>query len=148
MGSSQRRSHGAYAEETRASPPRDRIKSRGTFSRIPYAWPVKPKMFGCGRTPTQPSEHDTAAPFALTPPEHQRSRINTRPVRQVQVPSLAAATCGMREEIRAATLSRPATSTDDARKLLTEKLSHSIMEHREELIGGSPGNRQHWRRNR
>ncbi|KAH7961455.1 hypothetical protein HPB52_009075 [Rhipicephalus sanguineus] len=27
-----------------------------------------------------------------------------------------------------------ATSTDDARKLLTEKLSHSIMENREELL--------------
>ncbi|KAH7975366.1 uncharacterized protein LOC119406896 [Rhipicephalus sanguineus] len=36
--------------------------------------------------------------------------------------------------IQAATLSKPATSTDDAKKLLTEKLSHSIMEHREELL--------------
>ncbi|KAL1438769.1 hypothetical protein MTO96_047698 [Rhipicephalus appendiculatus] len=37
-------------------------------------------------------------------------------------------------EIQAATLSKPAMSTDDARNLLAEKLSHSIMEHREELI--------------
>ncbi|KAL1438763.1 hypothetical protein MTO96_047692 [Rhipicephalus appendiculatus] len=42
-------------------------------------------------------------------------------------------------EIQAATLSKPATSTDDARKLLTEKLSHSIMEHREELIEALKG---------
>lgn len=37
-------------------------------------------------------------------------------------------------QIQAATLSKPPTSTDDARKLLTEKLSRFIMEHREELI--------------
>ncbi|KAL3219566.1 hypothetical protein MRX96_030324 [Rhipicephalus microplus] len=37
-------------------------------------------------------------------------------------------------EIQAATLSKPAMSTDDAKKLLIEKLSRSIMEHREELL--------------
>uniref|UniRef100_A0A6M2CGU7 Putative conserved secreted protein n=1 Tax=Rhipicephalus microplus TaxID=6941 RepID=A0A6M2CGU7_RHIMP len=37
-------------------------------------------------------------------------------------------------QIQAATLSKPAMSTDDAKKLLIEKLSHSNMEHREELI--------------
>ncbi|KAL1438760.1 hypothetical protein MTO96_047689 [Rhipicephalus appendiculatus] len=36
-------------------------------------------------------------------------------------------------------LIKPATSTDDARKLLTEKLSFSIMEHREELIEALKG---------
>ncbi|KAH7956523.1 hypothetical protein HPB52_010164 [Rhipicephalus sanguineus] len=42
-------------------------------------------------------------------------------------------------QIQAATLSKPATSTDDARKLLVEKLSHSIMEHREELLEALKG---------
>ncbi|XP_075729158.1 uncharacterized protein LOC119163407 isoform X1 [Rhipicephalus microplus] len=42
-------------------------------------------------------------------------------------------------EIQAATLSKPAMSTDDAKKLLIEKLSHSIMEHREELIQALQG---------
>ncbi|KAL1476915.1 hypothetical protein MTO96_036149 [Rhipicephalus appendiculatus] len=37
-------------------------------------------------------------------------------------------------QIQAATLIKPATSTDDATKLLTEKLSYSILEHREELL--------------
>ncbi|KAH7943414.1 hypothetical protein HPB52_007817 [Rhipicephalus sanguineus] len=41
--------------------------------------------------------------------------------------------------IQAATLSTPATSTDDAERLLTEKLSHSIMEHREEIIEALKG---------
>uniref|UniRef100_A0A6M2CIM9 Putative secreted peptide n=1 Tax=Rhipicephalus microplus TaxID=6941 RepID=A0A6M2CIM9_RHIMP len=41
--------------------------------------------------------------------------------------------------IQAATLSKPATSTDDARKLLAEKLSRSIMEHREELVEALKG---------
>ncbi|KAL1476914.1 hypothetical protein MTO96_036148 [Rhipicephalus appendiculatus] len=42
-------------------------------------------------------------------------------------------------EIQGATLSKPANSRGDARKLLTEKLSHSIMEHREELIESLKG---------
>ncbi|KAH7961454.1 hypothetical protein HPB52_009074 [Rhipicephalus sanguineus] len=42
-------------------------------------------------------------------------------------------------QIQAATLSKPATSTDDVRKLLIEKLSHSILEHREELIEALKG---------
>ncbi|KAL1438767.1 hypothetical protein MTO96_047696 [Rhipicephalus appendiculatus] len=37
-------------------------------------------------------------------------------------------------QIQAATLIKPATSTDDATKLLAAKLSDSIMEHREELM--------------
>nr|XP_037271291.1 uncharacterized protein LOC119163406 [Rhipicephalus microplus]XP_037271292.1 uncharacterized protein LOC119163406 [Rhipicephalus microplus] len=42
-------------------------------------------------------------------------------------------------QIQAATLSKPAMSTDDAKKLLIEKLSHSIMEHREELLEALQG---------
>nr|XP_037271293.1 uncharacterized protein LOC119163407 [Rhipicephalus microplus] len=42
-------------------------------------------------------------------------------------------------EIQAATLSKPAMSTDDAKKLLIEKLSRSIMEHREELLEALQG---------
>ncbi|KAL3219567.1 hypothetical protein MRX96_030325 [Rhipicephalus microplus] len=42
-------------------------------------------------------------------------------------------------QIQAATLSKPAMSTDDAKKLLIEKLSRSIMEHREELIQALQG---------
>ncbi|KAH8032568.1 hypothetical protein HPB51_026021 [Rhipicephalus microplus] len=42
-------------------------------------------------------------------------------------------------KIQAATLSKPAMSTDDAKKLLIEKLSHSIMEHREELLEALQG---------
>lgn len=42
-------------------------------------------------------------------------------------------------QIQAATLSTPATSTEDGRRLLTEKLSHSIMEHREEIIEALKG---------
>ncbi|XP_037271291.2 uncharacterized protein LOC119163406 [Rhipicephalus microplus] len=42
-------------------------------------------------------------------------------------------------QIQAATLSKPAMSTDDAKKLLIEKLFHSIMEHREELIQALQG---------
>ncbi|XP_049275518.1 uncharacterized protein LOC119406895 isoform X2 [Rhipicephalus sanguineus] len=42
-------------------------------------------------------------------------------------------------QIQAATLSKPATSTDETTKLLTEKLSHSIMEHREELLEALKG---------
>lgn len=37
-------------------------------------------------------------------------------------------------EIHAATLSKPAKNTDDATKELTEKISRSLMEHREDII--------------
>ncbi|KAL1438761.1 hypothetical protein MTO96_047690 [Rhipicephalus appendiculatus] len=42
-------------------------------------------------------------------------------------------------QIQAAMLIKPETNTDDARKLLAEKLSLSIMEHREELIEALKG---------
>ncbi|KAL1438768.1 hypothetical protein MTO96_047697 [Rhipicephalus appendiculatus] len=42
-------------------------------------------------------------------------------------------------QIQAATLKKPAASTEEARKLLTEQLSRSIMEHREELIEALKG---------
>ncbi|KAL1438837.1 hypothetical protein MTO96_047760 [Rhipicephalus appendiculatus] len=42
-------------------------------------------------------------------------------------------------EIQATTLSRLTLTTDESRKLLTEKLSRSIMEHREELIQALKG---------
>uniref|UniRef100_L7MCH5 Putative secreted peptide n=1 Tax=Rhipicephalus pulchellus TaxID=72859 RepID=L7MCH5_RHIPC len=42
-------------------------------------------------------------------------------------------------QIKAATFRRPAMATEDAKKLVTEKLSRSIMEHREELIEALQG---------
>ncbi|KAL1446022.1 hypothetical protein MTO96_044716 [Rhipicephalus appendiculatus] len=42
-------------------------------------------------------------------------------------------------EIQAASLIKPVKSTDDTTKLLTEKLAHSIMEHRDELLEALKG---------
>ncbi|XP_049274547.1 uncharacterized protein LOC119402317 [Rhipicephalus sanguineus] len=41
--------------------------------------------------------------------------------------------------IQAATLNKPATSTDETTKLLSEKLFHSIIEHRDELLEALKG---------
>nr|XP_054924338.1 uncharacterized protein LOC126527024 [Dermacentor andersoni] len=38
-------------------------------------------------------------------------------------------------QIHAATLSKPARNTDDATKELTERISRSLMQHREDIIG-------------
>ncbi|KAL1438762.1 hypothetical protein MTO96_047691 [Rhipicephalus appendiculatus] len=51
----------------------------------------------------------------------------------------AIANAAVSGEIQAATLGKPAASTDDAKKQLTEKLSRFIMEHREELVEAFKG---------
>ncbi|KAL1473924.1 hypothetical protein MTO96_038361 [Rhipicephalus appendiculatus] len=66
----------------------------------------------------------------------QKARGGSKRINEKNVSSLRRAAY---TQIQAATLIKPGTSTDDATKLLTEKLSHSILEHREELLEALKG---------